>query len=165
CDAASILKVGNALKEETEMGPVVSSSARSKIIANIQEGIEQGSKTLLDGRKVTILEHPQGFYLGPTVLDNVSADMSISKKEVFGPVASVINLDSLDQAVEFINKKSDFGNMACIFTSSGKNAREFRRRVNAGNIGINIGVASPAANFPFGGRKESFYGILHAQVD
>jgi malonate-semialdehyde dehydrogenase (acetylating)/methylmalonate-semialdehyde dehydrogenase len=92
--------------------------------------------------------------------------MSIAREEIFGQVASVLSsIESLDEAIESINENTDFGNMTCIFTSSGWIARKFRREVNAGNIGINLGVAQPVANFPFGGRKESFYGVLHAQID
>ena len=165
CNSAAVLKVGDALREDSEMGPVVSASARGRIVSDISEGLEQGSRAALDGRGLSVPDRPQGFYLGGTVLDQVTADMPIAKKEIFGPVASILNFQSLDRAIEFMNERNDFGNMACIFTSNGRDARKFRREVNAGNIGINIGVASPAANFPFGGRKESFFGVLHAQID
>ncbi|MDA4129529.1 MAG: CoA-acylating methylmalonate-semialdehyde dehydrogenase [Thaumarchaeota archaeon] len=163
--ASSKLNIGNALNEQTEMGPVVSKNAKQRILGNIEQGMDEGAKPVLDGRSVTISEFPEGYYLGPTIFDDVSPDMKLAKQEIFGPVASTIHEDSLDAAIEFINGNTKFGNMASIFTTSGKAAREFRRRVNAGNIGINIGVASPAGNFPFGGRRESFYGILHAQID
>jgi malonate-semialdehyde dehydrogenase (acetylating)/methylmalonate-semialdehyde dehydrogenase len=91
--------------------------------------------------------------------------MKISKDEIFRPVASTLRAESLDEAIDLINRRTNYGNMANIYTSSGKSAREFRRRVDAGNIGINIGVAAPAAYFPFGGRRDSFFGVLHAQVD
>ena len=91
--------------------------------------------------------------------------MTVAKEEIFGPVASVISSDGLDGAIESINRNTNFGNMACIFTSNGSAAKKFKSEVNAGNIGINLGVAQPAAPFPFGGRRESFLGILHAQVD
>ena len=163
--AASRLKIGNAMREDTEMGPVVSANAKQRIAGNIEEGITEGAKIVIDGRKVSMAEYPEGFYLGATIFDNVNADMKLSKQEIFGPVASTIYADNLDGAIEFINGNTNYGNMASIFTTSGRNAREFRRRVDAGNIGINLGVASPAANFPFGGRRESFFGILHAQMD
>jgi len=163
--ASSQLKIGNAMNEKTDMGPVVTRSAKERISSNIVQGIEDGAKPVLDGRQVKVAEFPDGFYLGPSIFDDVTSDMRLSRTEVFGPVASVISQNNLDEAIEFINSNTKFGNMASIFTTSGKNAREFRRRVNAGNIGINIGVAAPAGNFPFGGRRESFYGILHAQID
>ena len=97
-------------------------------------------------------------------MDGVDAGMKVAKEEIFGPVASVIPTERLDDAIDVINGSTNFGNMACIYTSSGRSAREFRREVNAGNVGINIGVAAPPAYFPFGGRRDSFYGVLHAQV-
>jgi malonate-semialdehyde dehydrogenase (acetylating)/methylmalonate-semialdehyde dehydrogenase len=163
--ATSQLKIGDAMSEQTDMGPVVSKTAKQRILGNIEQGVDEGAKPILDGRGVTIAEFPDGYYLGPTIFDSVTSDMKLAKQEIFGPVASTIEEESLDAAIDFINSNTKFGNMASIFTTSGKAAREFRRRVNAGNIGINIGVASPAGNFPFGGRRESFYGILHAQVD
>jgi malonate-semialdehyde dehydrogenase (acetylating) / methylmalonate-semialdehyde dehydrogenase len=163
--ASSELKIGSAMDEKTEMGPVVSRSAKEKIASNIEQGLEDGAKPVIDGRGIKLAEYPDGFYLGPTIFDDVTADMRLSRNEIFGPVASTITENSLDDAIDFINGNTKYGNMASIFTSSGRNAREFRRRVNAGNIGINIGVAAPAGNFPFGGRRESFYGILHAQID
>jgi len=163
--ASSELKIGNAMNEKTDMGPVVSRSARERISSNILQGIEDGAKPVIDGREIKIAEFPDGYYLGPTIFDDVTGDMRLSRNEIFGPVASTISENSLDDAIEFINSNTKFGNMASIFTTNGRNAREFRRRVNAGNIGINIGVAAPAGNFPFGGRRESFYGILHAQID
>jgi malonate-semialdehyde dehydrogenase (acetylating) / methylmalonate-semialdehyde dehydrogenase len=91
--------------------------------------------------------------------------MAIAKEEIFGPVASTIHLESLDAAIDAINSGTKFGNMASIFTTSGREAREFRRKVRAGNVGINIGVAAPSAYFPFGGMRESFFGVLHPQMD
>jgi malonate-semialdehyde dehydrogenase (acetylating) / methylmalonate-semialdehyde dehydrogenase len=164
-NAASSLKIGNAMDDSTDMGPVVSCGAKKRIMENIEQGVKDGADVTMDGRSVTVRDFPEGYYLGPTIFDGVTPDMTIAKNEIFGPVASTLQYDSLDDVIEFINGSTKFGNMASIFTSSGKAAREFRRRVNAGNIGINIGVASPAGNFPFGGRKESFYGILHAQID
>ena len=164
-NAARSLKIGYGLEEGTQMGPVVSQKAKQRIISEIQTGQNEGAKVLNDGRSTSVAEHPDGFYLGPTIFDNVSSDMKVARDEVFGPVASVLSAKNLDEAIETINRSTKYGNMACIFTTSGRSAREFRRRVDAGNIGINIGVAGPAANFPFAGRKDSFFGILHAQID
>jgi malonate-semialdehyde dehydrogenase (acetylating)/methylmalonate-semialdehyde dehydrogenase len=163
--AALKLRIGNAMQEDTDMGPVVTSNAKKRIISNIESGLAEGAKIVADGRKISISDYPDGFYLGTTIFDGVTPEMSLSKQEIFGPVASTIYEETLDGAIEFINKNSNYGNMASIFTANGRSAREFRRRVDAGNIGINIGVASPAANFPFGGRRESFFGTLHAQAD
>ncbi|MHB8565575.1 MAG: CoA-acylating methylmalonate-semialdehyde dehydrogenase [Nitrososphaerales archaeon] len=164
-NAALKLKVGNAMREDTDMGPVVSSGAKQRIIGNIEAGLSEGAKIISDGRKISISEYPDGYYLGATIFDGVTPEMELSRREIFGPVASTLYEETLDDAIEFINKSTHYGNMASIFTASGRSAREFRRRVDAGNIGINVGVASPASNFPFGGRKDSFFGILHAQVD
>ena len=109
--------------------------------------------------------YPEGYYVGSTIFDEVKADMSVAKSEIFGPVASVMHTDTLDEAIETINKGTDYGNAASIFTTVGRDAREFRRRVLAGNVGVNIGVAAPLAFFPFGGMRNSFYGTLHAQID
>ncbi len=162
---ARALRVGNGLSPETEMGPVVSKKAKDRIESFLQKGVDEGAKVVSDGRSVLVRDFPDGYYLGATVFDDVSPDMTVAKEEIFGPVASTIHLDSLDEAIETINHQTRFGNMASIFTTSGREAREFRRRVRAGNVGVNIGVAAPSAYFPFGGMRESFFGVLHPQVD
>ncbi len=163
--AALELEIGYGLDASSKMGPVVSKIAKERILSYVEKGLSEGSKLASDGRNQKVLSYPDGFYLGPTIFDEVSLDMTIAKEEIFGPVASVLSVDSLDKAIESINENTKFGNMSCIFTSSGSAGRRFKREVNAGNIGINVGVAQPAANFPFGGRRESFYGVLHAQID
>ena len=163
--SASSLRVGYGAEPGVQMGPLVSEKARERVRGYIDAGLQEGASAVADGRSLKVSEHPNGFYLGPTVLDGVTADMKVSREEVFGPLASVIRTENLDDALEVINASTAFGNMACIYTSSGKSAREFRIRADAGNIGINIGVAAPSAYYPFGGRKDSFYGVLHAQID
>jgi malonate-semialdehyde dehydrogenase (acetylating)/methylmalonate-semialdehyde dehydrogenase len=162
---ALALKVGYGLENGVQMGPLVTEKARKRVSDYVETGLDEGAKPVSDGRGLKILEHPDGFYLGATVLDQVTPDMRIAREEVFGPIASVISAGTLDQAIEIINGSTNFGNMGCIYTSSGRSAREFRRRVDAGNIGVNIGVAAPSAYYPFGGRRDSFYGVLHAQID
>ena len=162
---ARALKVGNGLSPQTEMGPVVSKKAKERIEGFLQKGVDEGAKVAADGRGLLVRDYPEGYYLGATIFDDVSPDMAIAKEEIFGPVASTIHMESLDAAIEVINSGTKFGNMASIFTTSGREAREFRRRVQAGNIGINIGVAAPSAYFPFGGMRESFFGVLHPQLD
>ncbi len=164
-EATRALKIGNGLDEGVQMGPVVSAQAKVKISRYIDAGVEEGARLVADGRGVTLSKYPEGYYLGPTIFDGVSPEMRISREEIFGPVASALQAKDLDDAIEIINRNSNYGNMASIFTSSGRSAREFRRRVDAGNIGVNVGVAAPAAYFPFGGRKDSFFGVLHAQAD
>ena len=162
---AGSLKVGNGMSPQTEMGPVVSKKAKERIESLLQKGVAEGARVVNDGRGLLIEEFPDGYYLGPTIFDGVSSDMAIAREEIFGPVASTIHVRSLDDAVDSINTRTRFGNMASIFTTDGGEAREFRRRVRAGNIGINIGVAAPSAYFPFGGMRESFFGVLHPQMD
>jgi len=115
----------------------------------------------LDGRSIKVAGY-NGYFVGPTILDEVRPDMAVASEEIFGPVVIVLQADRLDDAIEMINR-SPYGNAASIYTSSGKEAREFRSRVRAGNVGVNIGVAAPMAYFPFGGLKDSFFGDLHPQ--
>ncbi|MCL4517933.1 MAG: CoA-acylating methylmalonate-semialdehyde dehydrogenase [Thaumarchaeota archaeon] len=164
-DAAKKIRVGYGFESTTEMGPVVSLSAKERILGHIKRAEEDGMKIQVDGRTQSVPDYPKGYYLGPTIIDEVAPETLISKEEVFGPVLTVMSVESLTQAIEVINKSTDFGNMACIFTSDGSSAYAFKRYVNAGNIGVNIGVAAPSAFFPFGGRKQSFFGTLHAQMD
>lgn len=164
-EASSKLRLGYGLDESTEMGPLVTREARERVLGYIQKGLDEGAKLVLDGRQPRVERYSKGYFLGATVFDQVRPDMTIARDEIFGPVASIIRADKLDEAIEMINTKSNYGNEACIFTSSGKNAREFRRKVKAGNIGVNIGIAAPMGFFPFAGFKESFFGVLHGQVD
>jgi malonate-semialdehyde dehydrogenase (acetylating) / methylmalonate-semialdehyde dehydrogenase len=156
------LVVGYGLEETTQMGTVVSAAAKERIESLIQKGADEGAKLLLDGRNLVIDGYEQGTFVGPTIIENVTPDMTVAQEEIFGPVLVLMRADDFDGAVEMINR-SRFGNAASIFTSNGSYAREFKYRVEAGNIGVNIGVAAPAASFPFGGQKESFFGDLHGQ--
>ncbi len=162
-EMASKLKIGYGLDESVELTPLVTKKAKERVISYINKGVEEGAKLLLDGRTVKVEDYPNGYFVGPTVFDEVTPDMVIAKEEIFGPVASIIRADSLDEAIEMANS-TRYGNASSIFTSSGKVAREFRRRIIAGNVGINVGIAAPMAFFPFGGMKESFFGVVHGQV-
>lgn len=159
---AQNVQVGYGLDEKTQMGTVISDSAKERIESMIQQGESQGAQVLLDGRNIKVEGYENGSFVGPTILGDVKADMVVATDEIFGPVLSLMKADSFEEAVELINK-SKYGNAASIFTSNGKQAREFKYKVKAGNIGVNIGVAAPSASFPFGGQKESFYGDLHGQ--
>ncbi len=156
------LRVGYGLDETTQMGTVVSAQARERIVNMIGEGEREGARISLDGRELLVEGYEDGMFVGPTILEDVTPDMSVAQEEIFGPVLSLMRADSFDEAVDLINR-SNYGNAASIFTSSGAHAREFKYRVNAGNIGVNIGVAAPSASFPFGGQKDSFFGDLHGQ--
>ena len=159
---ASALRVGYGLEETTQMGTVISAQSRERIEKMIQQGIDEGAKIVLDGRGKHVDGYKDGSFVGPTILDDVKPEMTVAKDEIFGPVLSIMHAPDFDTAVEYINA-SRYGNAASLFTSNGKYARDFKYRVNAGNIGINIGVAAATASFPFGGQKESFFGDLHGQ--
>lgn len=161
-EAASRLRLGDGLEPGVELGPVVSAAARERIVQAITRGVEEGAEPVLDGRAASVPERPRGYFVGPTVLDRVRPDMSVAREEIFGPVIGVIPVGSLDEAIAQVNA-SPYGNGASIFTASGAAAREFRVRVEAGNVGINVGVAAPISSFPFSGAKRSFFGTLHPQ--
>lgn len=161
-EGAKKIKVGCGLDETVNMGPVVSGDAKKKILGYIQKGIDEGGKLILDGRDIKVPGYEKGYFIGPTIFEGVTPDMIIAKEEIFGPVVAVIRMDTLDDVIEMINS-SNFGNAASIYTQNGRWARDFRYQVQAGNIGINIGIVAAMAYFPFAGYKDSFYGDLHGQ--
>ncbi len=161
-EAAKSKTTGFGLDEGIEMGPVITPESKARVESLISKGLDEGATLLLDGRNAKITGYETGNFIKPTILENVATDGDLIKTEIFGPVMSLIQMDSIDQAIEFVNQNT-YGNMACLFTSSGLNARTFRHRANAGNIGINIGVAAPMAQFPFSGWNDSFFGDLHGQ--
>lgn len=154
--------VGNGLDSNVEMGPVITFDSKTRIEGLIQKGVDEGAKLLVDGRKPNIAGYENGYFVRPTILQDVNPTGAIAKTEIFGPVLSLIHLNTIDEAIAFVNS-GQYGNMACLFTNSGAAARKFRYEAEAGNIGINIGVAAPMAFFPFSGWKESFFGDLHGQ--
>ena len=160
---ASARKVGYGLDGGVEMGPVISSASKSRIEEWIARGAQEGASVLVDGRGKQVSGHEDGFFVFPTVLDNVPPGGEVARTEIFGPVLSLMHASTIDDAIEMVNGRA-YGNMACIFTSDGANARRFRSEANAGNVGINVGVAAPMAHFPFSGWGESFFGDLHAQA-
>ncbi len=155
------LQVGDGLQDDTDVGPVVSCAARDRIADWIDRGVADGASLAVDGSAATGGLDPSGAYVGPTILDDVTADMAIAQEEVFGPVLCVVNADTLDEAIEIVNA-SRFGNGTSIFTESAAAVRRYRHDVEAGMVGVNIGVAAPVAFFPFSGWKDSFLGDLHA---
>jgi malonate-semialdehyde dehydrogenase (acetylating)/methylmalonate-semialdehyde dehydrogenase len=181
-EAAGALRVGDGLDESTELGPVVSEAARERIAKSIDKAAADGATVLLDGRQAGASaeahgdgaageapgdgapaerEAGRGSFLGATILDDVDPHSDAAREEIFGPVLSVIQAQSLDEAIEIVNS-SRFGNGVSIFTESGASVRRFRHEVQAGMVGVNIGVAAPVAFFPFSGWKDSFLGDLHA---
>lgn len=161
-EIAKSRSTGYGLLDNIEMGPVISKQSKERVEQLIDKGVKEGAKLLLDGRNPKINGYERGNFISPTILEGVPLNGEIIKTEIFGPVMSFIQMKSIDEAVKFINGNV-YGNMACLFTSSGANARKFRSEANAGNIGINIGVAAPMAQFPFSGWKDSFFGDLHGQ--
>ncbi|MBD2256571.1 CoA-acylating methylmalonate-semialdehyde dehydrogenase [Pseudanabaena sp. FACHB-2040] len=154
--------VGNGLDTGVQMGPVITAASRERIEALIQQGVEEGATVLVDGRSPTIPGLEKGNFVRPTLLQDVPPEGEIARTEIFGPVLGLMHVETIDDAIALVNR-SPWGNMACLFTNSGAAARKFRYEAEAGNIGINIGVAAPMAFFPFSGWKESFFGDLHGQ--
>ena len=161
-EAAAARRVGSGLASGVEMGPVISGESRERIHGLIASGVSAGAKPLVDGRSARVQGHDRGHFIGPTVLAGVDPSSELARTEVFGPVLSMMAVDSIDEAIALVNR-SAYGNMACLFTSSGAAARRFRYEARVGNVGINVGVAAPMAYFPFSGWKDSFFGDLHAQ--
>lgn len=155
-------KVGFGLEEGVQMGPVISNESRERIEALIEEGARDGASLSMDGRNPRIPGYEDGYFVGPTILSDVHPESNLASTEVFGPVLSLLPFERVRDAIKFANS-GRYGNMACLFTRSGSAARRFRYEVEAGNIGINIGVAAPVASFPFSGWKDSFFGDLHGQ--
>jgi len=162
CDAASTRVVGYGLEEGVQMGPVISQANKMQIENLIGVGSHGGAKVCVDGRGVTIKGYENGSFVRPTVIADVQKGSELWKTEIFGPVLGMMHVNTIDEAIELANSHS-YGNQASLFTSSGSAARKFRYEVQAGNVGINIGVAAPMAFFPFSGWKESFFGDMHGQ--
>ena len=156
-DAASKMVVGPGDQAGVQVGPLIRADHRDRVAAYVDRGVAEGAELVVDGRGE--MSRP-GFFLGPTILDRVTPDMALGHEEVFGPVLSFARAATLDEAIAQANRMA-LGNMATIFTQSGRAGREFRERVEAGMTGINVPIAQPFAFFPFSGWKGSFYGDLH----
>ncbi|WP_222914824.1 CoA-acylating methylmalonate-semialdehyde dehydrogenase [Natrinema sp. SYSU A 869] len=162
-DAAENLTVGAGVDEDTDVGPLITGDSRERVLDLIDNALDEGAELVLDGRD---FEHPDaeldGHFLGPTLLEGVTTDMEIAQEEIFGPVLCLADAADLDEAIEMVNS-TKYGNASSIYTESGSEARQYKYEVNAGNIGVNVGVCAPMGFFHFGGRKASFFGDLHAQ--
>jgi malonate-semialdehyde dehydrogenase (acetylating)/methylmalonate-semialdehyde dehydrogenase len=159
-ERAGRVRVGSGRDSSSEMGPVVTREARERIIGLIATGEKQGAHLTVDGRALTVKGHERGFFVGPTVIDQVKVEMDVYREEIFGPVLSVIRCATIDDAIETINR-NPFGNGTAIFTSSGESARRFQRGVKVGMIGINVPLPVPMAYYSFGGWKDSLFGEQH----
>ncbi len=161
-DAASNRVVGYGLDEKVQMGPVITRDSRARIETLIGKGAGEGASVMVDGRNAQISGYEGGNFVRPTILTDVRPGSEVARTEIFGPVLGLMHVNTIDEAIQLVNS-GEYGNMACLFTSSGPAARRFRSEADAGNIGINVGVAAPMAFFPFSGWKESFFGDLHGQ--
>lgn len=155
---ASEIRVGPGLNPASEMGPVVTPEARDRIVSYIGQGVEAGAEAVVDGRDLVL--DGEGFFVGPTLFDRVSPEMAIYQDEIFGPVVGVVRVNTLEAAIQLINRNS-FANGTAIFTSSGEAARRFQREVHVGMIGVNVPIPVPMAYYSFGGWKNSLYGDHH----
>ena len=155
--AAETMKVGDGMDPGVDMGPVISATHRERVLGYVERGLAEGAALVADGRRRKLPD--EGFFVGPTVFDRVTASMRIGQDEIFGPVAAVAPVRNLDEALQMMHAHPN-ANATSIFTSSGKAAREFSRRATASMVGVNIGVAAPMAYFPFGGARDSFFGDL-----
>jgi len=162
CEAAATRVVGYGLDQGVQMGPVISRQSKLRIEQLIAQAQEEGASLPVDGRSLRVPNYERGSFVGPTILDNLPPGGEIARTEIFGPALGLIHVDTIDEAIALVNGGS-YGNQASLFTTSGNAARRFRYEADAGNIGINIGVAAPMAFFPFSGWRESFFGDLHGQ--
>jgi malonate-semialdehyde dehydrogenase (acetylating)/methylmalonate-semialdehyde dehydrogenase len=144
------------------MGPVITADSKDRIQSLIAQATAAGARPIVDGSDRQVAGYEDGYFVFPTLQDGVDPSAEIARTEVFGPVLSLMHAATIDDAIAMVNDRR-FGNMACLFTSSGAAARQFRYETKAGNVGINVGVAAPMAFFPFSGWQESFFGDLHAQ--
>ncbi len=158
--AANEIKIGNGLDKGVFLGPVIRESNKERTIKYIEIGEQEGAKLVRDGRTDDAVKG-EGYFVGPTVFDHVKPGMKIWADEIFAPVLSIVRAKDLDEAIAITNQ-SDFANGACLYTDSAKAIRQFREEIDAGMLGINLGVPAPMAFFPFSGYKKSFYGDLHA---
>jgi len=156
------LTVGSGLKEDTDIGPLITGESAERVTQMVEAAVEEGADLVVDGRDFEHPDYPDGNFLGPTLLENVTTDMDITQTEIFGPVMAMAQAEDLDEAIEMVNS-TEYGNASSLYTENGAEARKYRYEVDAGNIGINIGVCAPMGFFHFGGRKGSFFGDLHAQ--
>ncbi len=155
--ASKEVRVGSGLDQQTAMGPLAGAQHKERVLSYIEKGVEAGAELLMDGRNCTVPGFENGYFVGPTVFNNVKSDMPIATDEIFGPVVSIINPKNMDELVELVNSRQ-YANASCIYTQSGASAREFKYRVNPSMVGINIGVAAPMSFFPFGGYGNSMFG-------
>ncbi|HOG00406.1 MAG: Methylmalonate semialdehyde dehydrogenase (acylating) [Firmicutes bacterium ADurb.Bin248] len=158
---AKNLKIGPAYDKTSELGPLVTAEHRASVVRWIDKGVAEGAKLVLDGRNAVVPGYENGFYLGPTIFDHVTEDMSVGRDEIFGPVLCVKRVKDFGEGLEVMNA-NPFANGSVVYTQSGHYAREFALRTHGGMVGVNVGIPVPVGIFPFSGHKNSFFGDLHA---
>ncbi|WP_022666659.1 aldehyde dehydrogenase family protein [Desulfospira joergensenii] len=163
--ASGTMKMGYGLDESTELGPLVSERGKQNVLDFIQKGVDEGARLILDGRDVKVEGCEKGFFVGPTIFEDVDPDMHIAREESFGPVANLIRVKDLDHALDLINNKDNYGHSACIFTKDGSAARKFTKQADVGNVGLNVAVPQPYAFFPLGSKNESAQGCAKSRID
>lgn len=159
-ELAKGLNLGPAYDKTSKLGPVVNQQHKDNVLKWIQKGIDEGATMLLDGRNVTVEGYENGYYLAPTIFDNVTEDMSIGRDEIFGPVLCIKRVKNFEEGLAIMNN-NPFANGSVIFTQNGYFAREFTCRTDGGMVGVNVGIPVPVGVFPFTGHKDSFFGDLH----
>ncbi|MFL6265580.1 MAG: CoA-acylating methylmalonate-semialdehyde dehydrogenase, partial [Actinomycetes bacterium] len=159
-ERAGGLRTGPGLDPDSDMGPLVTGAAKEKVAGLIETGVNEGAKLALDGRDVRVEGHEDGFYIGPTLFDEVRTNMEIYKQEIFGPVLIVLRVADIEEAIQMITE-NPYGNGTAIFTSNGAAARKFQNEIQVGMIGVNIPIPVPMAFYSFGGWKDSLFGDLH----
>jgi malonate-semialdehyde dehydrogenase (acetylating)/methylmalonate-semialdehyde dehydrogenase len=164
-EASAGMKMGYGLDDTTQLGPLVSEKGRNNVLDFIEKGISEGARLALDGRSETVKGGEKGFFLAPTILEDVDPDMFVAREEAFGPVANLIPVGNLDEALDWINNKDAYGHSGCIFTRDGYVARRFMDEADVGNVGINVPVPQPFAFFPLGSKNESALGLAKSRID
>ena len=159
-EKAMAMKVGCAYNPETNLGPVVNEKHKQSICNWIQKGVDEGAELVLDGRDIVVPGYENGFFVGPTILDHVTDEMSVGTREIFGPVTVIKRVKNFEEGLAVMNA-NPFANGSVIFTQNGYYARQFELLTDGGMVGINVGIPVPSAYFPFSGNKDSFYGDQH----
>jgi malonate-semialdehyde dehydrogenase (acetylating)/methylmalonate-semialdehyde dehydrogenase len=152
--------MGPSYDKKSELGPVVSAGHKKFVLDWIEKGIEEGAELVLDGRKATVKGHENGYWIGPTIFDHVTPEMSVGDEEIFGPVTTIKRVKDFEEGIQLMNENR-FANGSAIYTQNGYFSREFAKRTHAGMVGINVGIPVPVGMFPFAGHKNSFFGDLH----
>ena len=159
-EKAMTMKIGCAYDPETKLGPVVSAKHKKSICDWIQKGLDEGAELVLDGRNIVVPGYENGFFVGPTILDHITPEMSIGQREIFGPVTLIKRVKTFEEGLAIMNA-NPFANGSAIFTQNGYYARQFEMLTDGGMVGINVGIPVPSAYFPFSGNKDSFFGDQH----